>query len=110
MILKLAASLCGLEEADELLTSLCIAAFDSLRQRLREGITPERCGRAFWVAAAALAAKAWKEGGRADITSFAAGSVRLQMDQEGERFTSAAMRLLTPWLKDEGFSFMEVSS
>lgn len=108
---KLAAELCGLKEADELLTSLCFAAFDSLKQRLREGVTPEQCGRTFWVAAATLAARAWKESGsESDITGFSAGSVQVQMDREGKAFSSAAMKLLSPWLKDEGFSFMGVSS
>lgn len=111
LIQELAASICGLLEADELLRMLCQAAFDSLQARLRDGVTPEVCGKAFWIAAAALAAKAWQEGkGKEDIAAFAAGSVSLKVNQEGDRFTSAALALLSPWLKDEGFAFMGVPS
>lgn len=109
MIRTLAAELCGLTEADEILCDLCQAAVDSLRLRLKEGVTPESCGKAFWIAAAALAANAWQEGkGQAHITAFAMGSVSMQSGQEGDRFSTVALELLRPWLKDEGFAFQGV--
>lgn len=111
LLQKLAASLCGLEEADEVLSALCQAAFDDLCLRLREGVTPEKCGKTFWIAAAMLAADAWQKGrGTANIASFTAGSIHVQAGQGDGRLSGTAMELLRPWLRDEGFAFQGVSS
>ena len=108
-ILKIAAMLCGASEGDELLQMLCQAASDVLTLRLRDGVTVEECGKAFIIAAAAMGAKAWEEGtGPGGISSFAAGSVSLSVSQEGDRFVSAALGMLEPWLKDAHFGFRRV--
>lgn len=108
-ILKIAARICGAAEDDALLTGLCQAAYSALELRLREDVSVEDCGKAFPIAAAAMAAKAWEDGmGTAQVSSFAAGSVSLEVDQEGNRFASAAMNLLGPWLKDGEFGFRRV--
>lgn len=106
-IVALAAALCGMETADELLIALCEAAENSLRQRLREEISPEDCGKAFPIAAAAIAAKGRQEG-QGSISSLTAGSLSLSVTEEGDRFTSAAIGLLEPWMKDGSFGFRRV--
>lgn len=111
MLKNLAADLCGLEQADEILEALCQAVFDSLRVRLKEGVTPERCGKSFWIAAAYLAADAWKKGrGKEDVTAFSAGSIHMEMAQDGNMAVQTAMELLSPWLKDGNFAFVGVPS
>lgn len=108
-ILTIAAKLCGADEEDALLASLCQAAYDSLLLRLRDGVTVEECGKAFPIAVAAMAAKAWEDGvGVGAVNSFTAGSVSLSVTQEGDRFASAALGLLEPWLKDDSFGFRRV--
>lgn len=107
-IISLAASLCGMETADEILVALCEAARDCLALRLKEGVAPEDCGKAFPIAAAAIAAKGRREGLEGGVGSFTAGSVSLSVTQEGDRFTSAALGLLEPWLRDSGFGFRRV--
>lgn len=108
-ILTMAAQISGGEKEDTLLVALCQSAYDSLKMRLREDVEPEECGKAFPIAVAALAAKAWEDGvGAGAISSFAAGSVSLSVSQEGDRFTSAAIELLRPWMKDQGFGFLRV--
>lgn len=108
-IISLAASLCGVEAADTILIALCEAARDCLALRLKEGVVPEDCGKAFPIAAAAIAAKGRREGmENGGVGSFTAGSVSLSVTQEGDRFTSAAMSLLEPWLRDSGFGFRRV--
>ena len=108
-ILTLAAALSGAERDDPTLAALCQAAQESLKLRLKEGITPEECGKAFAVAAAAIAAKGWQEGvSKFGVSSFAAGSLSLTVEENGDRFVSAAMSLLEPWMKDAGFGFRGV--
>lgn len=106
-IIALAASLCGMETADNILVALCQAAYECLKLRLRDGVSPEDCGKAFPIAAAAIAAKGRQEGS-GSLSSFAAGSVSLSVTEEGDRFTSAALGLLEPWLKDSQFGFRRV--
>lgn len=110
-ILKLAASFCGMEETDELLSSICQAAYEYLEGRLRDDVSVGSCGKAFPIAVAALASGVWENGqGSGDVTAFSAGSVSLSMSagNGSDRFLSAAMGLLEPWLKDEGFAFVGV--
>lgn len=108
-ILTMAAEISGGEKDDTLLAALCQSAYNSLKMRLKEDVTVEDCGKAFPVAVAALAAKAWEDGvGEGAISSFAAGSVSLSVSQEGDRFTSAAIELLRPWMKDQSFGFQRV--
>lgn len=108
-ILTMASAICGGEKTDTLLQALCQSAYSAVKMRLRDGVTEEECGKAFPVAVAAIAAKAWGDGvGEGAISSFAAGSVSLSVAQEGDRFTSATIELLKPWLKDEGFGFKRV--
>ena len=108
-ILILASALSGAAPSDEVLSSLCSAAEVWLEKRLRPGVLPSDCGRAFPVAAAAIAAGAWesaKSGG--DIASFSAGSVSLTAEPGKDRFLDAAMGLMEPWMKDGGFAFLGV--
>ena len=56
-ILTLAMGIAGAGEADQkLLTALCTAAETAWSVRLRQGITADDCGEAFWVSAAFTAA------------------------------------------------------
>lgn len=108
-ILDMAAAISGGEKTDPLLEALCQAAYEAMKMRLRENVDLKECGKAFPVAVAAIAAKAWEAGvGEGAISSFAAGSVSLSVAQEGDRFTSAAVELLRPWMKDDGFGFQRV--
>lgn len=108
-ILTMAAAISGGETTDPILMTLCQAAYEAVSMGLKEGVAPEDCGKAFPVAVAAIAARAWEDGvGTGAVSSFAAGSVRLSVTQEGDRFTSAAVELLRPWLRDRGFGFQRV--
>ncbi len=107
--LSLAAVLCGMETADALLTALCQAAHEALALQLREGITPEDCGKAFPLAVAALASESHRDAlGTDQITGFTAGSVSLSVGREGDGFSRAVVSLLRPWLRDGAFGFRRV--
>lgn len=108
-IVSLAAEISGVQESDLLLMELCQAFHDSLERKLRDGVTVADCGKAFPLAVAALAAKARSEGLSGEsVSAFSAGSISLSVSQDGDRFTSAAMGLMEPWLKDSGFGFRRV--
>lgn len=107
--LSFAAALCGMEAADEILTALVEAATESLTSRLKEGVTPEDCGRAFPLAVAAVAAKAYEGGlGAGSVSEFTAGAVSLRLEQQAQGAAAAAIDLLRPWLRDGDFAFRGV--
>ncbi len=106
-IIALAAFLCGEETADDILAALCQAAAESLSRKLLDGVKPGDCGKAFPLAAAAIAAKARQEG-QSSVAGFTAGALSLSVTEEGDRFTSAALALLEPWMKDSEFGFRRV--
>lgn len=106
---KLAAGICGADETDETLIALVQAAESCLALRLREGVSPEDCGKAFPIAAAMWAAELYGDSrGSGGITGFTAGSVSVTMEGKGDRVTSSVENLLAPWLRDGGFSFRGV--
>lgn len=107
--LSLAAAFCGLDAADALLTALCQAAWEALTLRLREGTAPEDCGKAFPLAAAAMAAESYRDSlGTGDVTGFTAGSVSLSVGRSGDGFVQSVVNLLGPWLRDGAFGFRRV--
>ena len=112
-IVAMAKALGAGEEQEELLSVLCQAAQRELEGRLRPELTPEDCESAF-VPAAAWMALAWLNTGGGTggegITSFTAGDVTIR--REGGRESAAlldqAQRLMAPYVRDRGFSFLGV--
>lgn len=107
-ILTLARIVSGAGEAEEaLLESLCQAARLRWEGRLRQGLTPEDCGRAFACAAAFTAAADLAAGGDG-VASFSAGDISVRLEGGGERagraesLRQAAERLMEPFVRAEG--------
>lgn len=108
-ILTMAMELCGLDQPGYLLESMCQAAERFLQLRLRDDVAPADCGKAYPLAVAAIAAKSYNEGiSPGTLERFSAGDLSIQMDRQGDRFVSAAMNLMGPFLKDGSFSFLGV--
>ena len=106
--LRYAAVICGKDTADETLTALAQAAESCLALRLREGVTAEDCGKAFPLAAAAMAAEAYLAAQAGGVSAFTAGSLSLSLEESRDGFTRSALNLLGPWLRDGGFAFRGV--
>lgn len=109
-ILTLAKRLGGAGCDETALAALCNAAQAELAGRLREGVSPADCGRAFPLAAAWLAlAKLYT--GEAGVEQFSAGNLTIRQRDGAAR--GAALRLqaeqvLKEWLRDDGFVFWGV--
>ena len=107
--MRLATAMSGLDHCDALLENMCLAAKSFLEHRLREEVLPEECGKAFPMAAAAIATRAYEEGiSPGGLETLTAGDLTLQTHQEGNRLYSAAILMLQPWLKDGEFAFQGV--
>lgn len=114
-ILEYAKMLGGAEEGrEDLLEALCEAAEAELAGRLRSGMTPAECGGAFPVAAAwlALAGLCAGECARGEASGWTAGAVSVSGSvPAGERagtLRAQALRLMGPYLRDDGFCFRGV--
>ena len=108
-ILTLAMELCGMDKHSSLLESICHAAERFLQLRLRDDVVPVDCGRAYPLAVASIAAKAYNEGvSPRALESFSAGDLSIRMDSQSDRFVSATLNLMRPFLKDDTFSFLGV--
>ena len=106
---RLAANICGTDNTDEILNVLVQAVESCLDMRLRDGVSREDCGGVYPVAAALWAAGLYEEsrsGG--NVTGFSAGSVSLTLEGQSGKYAALAAQLLTPWLRDTGFSFKGV--
>lgn len=109
---KLLGNVSGREEA--VLEALCRAAVAELSGKLKDGLSPEDCGGAFPVAAAWLALAGLCAGQIAgeDAVSWSAGAVSVSgAVPAGERaggLREQAMRLMAPYVEDEGFWFQGV--
>lgn len=99
------AALLGRRERDERLELLCAGAAEELERLLRPGVTAEDCGETFLVAAAWLALDSIGEG---DVVSFIAGDVSVKKSDREKSLRGEALRLMRPWLRDEGFVFRGV--
>ena len=99
------------EQQTELLKLLCQGAASSLKQRLRDGITPEDC-RADFVAAASLYALAAlnEAAGANNLEEFRAGDLTVKrsgMDTSSRCLQRQADLIIQPFLKDR-FAFLGV--
>jgi len=107
--LLLAGELDGRQQ--DLLRILCEACGASLAARLRDGLTPEDCPKAF-ITAASLYALA-DMGGFEEVTEFKAGDLTVKQKSAQEQGRTAeglrqqADRLMGPYLKDR-FAFTGV--
>lgn len=107
--LKLAAEICGTEETDETLMALVRAAECCLTMALGEGVSPEDCGESFPAAVAIWASGVYKGSkGGGNVTGFSAGNVSLSLEASADSARESALELLSPWLRDRGFSFKGV--
>ena len=104
-ILTLARIVSGAGETEEaLLESLCQAARLRWEGRLRQGLTPEDCGRAF-ACAAAFTAAADLAAGEGGSVSFSAGDISVKAPGGQERAAAAAElrraaeRLMEPYVR-----------
>ncbi len=109
-VLELALLLGKRQESQELRT-LCKAAVEELSGMLREGLTPEACGGAFWVAAAWLALAGLGTAGESGVESVTAGAVSIRAGDPGARSAALreqALQVMRPYLRDQGFAFRGV--
>jgi len=110
-ILTLAKTLSGAGEDDaEALALLCAASEKAWTQRLRDGMTAEKCREAF-LCAAALNAAAGLIAGRGGAVRFTAGDVSVA-EAEGGRtartLRDEAERLMAPYVTAADFCFRGV--
>lgn len=101
----------GKVEDGEALRSLCRAAVAELRGLLRDGVEPEGCGGAFELAAAYLALAGMEAAQDGGVESFTVGEVSIRKGDgsaRGETMRRQAMRVMRPYLRDEGFLFRKV--
>ncbi len=105
-IVTIAMRLGGREGDEEMLTSLCQVAMDSLTGRLRSELSPEDCSPAFEIACAWMALEDL-EGVAGGVTSFSAGDVSVQVDG-GLGLRQRGERLMAPYLQEKGFAMTGV--
>ena len=99
-------------EQERVLGILCAAAEQQLASRLLPDIPEERYQESFVCAAAWLALAALGEGRQADgVTGFTAGDLSIQRggaSGAGYCLRLQAQLLMAPYLRDNGFCFLEV--
>lgn len=111
-ILRLAMLLGNVAEDQKApLEPLCSGARLELEKRLRSGLAPQDCGDALCLAAAWLALAdldACQSAG--GVRSFSAGNLTIQSADSGgqDALRRRALRLMAPYLADEGFVFRGV--
>lgn len=113
-ILELASAIASPAEGESaLLEELCTASAAELTGRLHEGMTTESCGALFPLAAAMLAAASFLScRGEGAVEQFTAGEISLRMgggkEADAGELRRQAVRMLGPFLRDEGFAFLGV--
>ena len=110
-ILELCRAMGAPEDREELLLLLVQAVEKDLTGRLKAGVKPEDCGSAFPLAVAMLVMDALEgaAGGLEEVTSFTAGDLTIhRQPASGRERRDQALRLLSPWTGDTGFSFRGV--
>ena len=108
-ILTLAMELLGMDKPGILLEDVCHAAEKFVQKRLRDDVVPADCGRAYYLAVASIAAKAYNEGFLPEsLERISIGDLSLQRKQTSDRFITAILLLLAPYLKDGTFCFLGV--
>lgn len=102
-------------ESDGIIESMCVAALDELRDRLREDVSAESLGGSFTRAAATLALSFYIGAGSfLGVESFSAGGLKIKRRNASDAQTAAASLrrqaelMLTGYLKDSGFDFRTV--
>ncbi|MDO4813234.1 MAG: hypothetical protein Q3995_06950 [Eubacteriales bacterium] len=116
-ILAIAAELSRAQESEQgVLEKLCMAAYASVEERLREGVCVADCAAAFTCACAWLAAGeliASRKGGE-ELSSLRAGDLSVTRRSDGERAAACvrlsrqAWELMAPYIRDSGFCFRGV--
>lgn len=110
-VLELVQALCGPGQDEGTLRALCGCACRTLDYRLKEGVSAEDCGEAYPLAAAWLAMD-WLRGSRGldGVTALSAGDLTVRRDGGGDsgKLSGQAMRLMAPFLRDDGFVFRGV--
>ena len=88
---------------------LCRCACRRLDSLLAEGVSARDCGESYPLAAAWMVLD-WLEGLEAggEITAVTAGDLTVRREREDGRRYRAALDLMAPYLKDEGFVFRGV--
>lgn len=101
----------GSQQPQEVVGPVCRAAMERLEGRLRPGVAPEDCAELFPLAAACLARSELCElEGSADISQVSAGDLTIHRSgsNQGDRLRVQAMRLMQPYVTEEGFCAMGV--
>ncbi len=94
-------------ESPEMLDGICASVINSLTLRLKDGISPDDIKDVFVTAAALESAKMYEDIlGTGAVQSYSAGGISVVKTAGGGK--NAAESLLSPYLKDDGFSFLEV--
>ena len=104
-------SLGGAGQDEIMLRTLCQNACNMLDRRLKDGLTAEDCGDAYPLAAAWIALD-WMRGcqGMDGVTWLSAGDMTVRRDGGGDdgALSRRAMKLISPFLRDDGFVFRGV--
>lgn len=106
----------GGEVSETVMMTMCSAAAQELKNRLREGIGAEEIKELFVAAAGVLALSMYIAGGTAApnaVRSFRAGSLSVTCAGAEDTPSAASLRrqaerMLSAYLRDEGFAFMGV--
>ena len=108
-VLELLRSLGAEGQDEDVLRTLCQNACDMLDRRLRDGLTAEKCGEAYLLAAAWIALD-WLRGsqGMDGVTYLSAGDMTVRREGDGGTLPRKAMELMSPFLRDVGFVFRGV--
>lgn len=93
-------------DQESLLYTLCDAAAQELRLRLRPGVTPEDCGKCFTSAAALKAVSLFRAAQEGEITEFEAAGVAVRIT-DSRAVQTLVEELLAPWC-DGGVVFRGV--
>lgn len=119
-IFDLASTLAGGEVSETVLRTLCSAAARELEHRLRDGVSPRQIRELFVTAAGVLALSMYIASGAAPapahtLKSFRAGNLSVSCADPDEPVSAASLRrcaerMLSDFLRDEGFAFLGVRS
>ncbi len=113
-IFDYAAQMCASELPETAFMTLCSAAENELRRRLRDGVTAAEIKELFVAAAGALALSMYMTaGGKGAVTSFKAGNLAVSCAADGGNASPHTLRalaenLLSAYIRDESFGFMGV--
>ena len=117
-IFDFASEMAGGEVSETVMMTLCKAAAGELRERLRKGVRAAEIKEQFVAAAGVLALSMYIAAGASSVPAravkaFKAGNLSVTCAEAGEPVSAASLRrqaerMLSAYLRDEGFAFLGV--